>query len=50
MREIHVCWVMGEAAGMAAAMSLEQACEPRDLPVPELQANLRAAGVAFAGG
>jgi ribulose 1,5-bisphosphate synthetase/thiazole synthase len=50
MREIHVCWVMGEAAGMAAAMSLEQACEPRDLAVPELQANLRAAGVAFAGG
>ncbi len=48
LREIHVCWVMGEAAGVAAAMSLEQSCEPRDVSVPELQANLRAAGVAFA--
>ena len=50
MREIHVCWVMGQAAGMAAAMSVERAREPRDWSVAELQANLRAAGVAFAGG
>ena len=49
LREIHICWVMGEAAGMAAAMAVEQAREPRDLAVPELQANLRAVGVAFAG-
>jgi len=50
LREIHVCWVMGEAAGVAAAMAVERSCEPRELPVPELQANLRAAGVAFAEG
>jgi ribulose 1,5-bisphosphate synthetase/thiazole synthase len=48
LREIHVCWVMGEAAGVAAAMAVEQQREPRELSVPELQANLRAAGVAFA--
>jgi glycine/D-amino acid oxidase-like deaminating enzyme len=48
LREIHVCWVMGEAAGIAAAMAVEQGREPRDLSVPELQANLRAAGAAFA--
>jgi len=41
---------MGEAAGVAAAMAAEQSREPRDLSVPELQANLRAAGVAFGEG
>lgn len=48
IREIHVCWVMGEAAGTAAAMALQAGCEPRDVSVPELQGRLREAGVAFA--
>lgn len=48
LREIHVCWVMGQAAGTAAAMSVQRGCEPRELPVAELQARLRAANVAFA--
>jgi ribulose 1,5-bisphosphate synthetase/thiazole synthase len=48
IREIHVCWVIGEAAGTAAAMAVQAGCEPRDVPVPELQGRLREAGVAFA--
>jgi glycine/D-amino acid oxidase-like deaminating enzyme len=48
LREIHVCWVMGEAAGTAAAMALHAGREPRDLSVPALQATLGEAGVAFA--
>jgi len=47
IREIHNCWVMGEAAGAAAALSLGESCEARDLPVAELQADLRAAGVVL---
>ncbi|HJN17507.1 MAG TPA: FAD-dependent oxidoreductase [Armatimonadota bacterium] len=48
LREIHICWVMGEAAGLAAAMALEQGRQPRNVPVLELQDRLRAAGVALA--
>jgi hypothetical protein len=48
LREIHVCWVMGQAAGTAAAMAVHKKCEPREVPIDELQAKLRAAGVAFA--
>ena len=48
LREIHVCWVMGQAAGTAAAMAVKAGIQPHEVPVPELQANLRAAGVAFA--
>ncbi|MGQ9730131.1 MAG: FAD-dependent oxidoreductase [Candidatus Zipacnadales bacterium] len=48
LREIHVCWVMGEAAGMAAAMAVQANCQPREVSVRELQANLRTTGVAFA--
>ena len=48
LREIHVCWVMGEAAGMAAAMAVTQDAQPRDVAVEELQGKLKAEGVAFA--
>ena len=48
IREIHVCWVSGEAAGMAAAMAVADNIEPREVEVPKLQEKLRAANVAFA--
>ncbi len=48
LREIHICWVMGQAAGTAAAMAVHAHIQPREGSVPELQAKLRADGVAFA--
>jgi hypothetical protein len=48
LREIHVCWVMGEAAGTAAALAARHGVEPRDVDIAELQALLREANVAFA--
>lgn len=48
LREIHVCWVTGEAAGVAAAMAVRGGCQPREVPIPELQQALREAKVAFA--
>ena len=47
IREIHVCWVIGEAAGTGAAMAVQGARAPRGVPVGELQTRLREAGVAF---
>ncbi|MFP4250604.1 MAG: FAD-dependent oxidoreductase [Armatimonadota bacterium] len=44
LREIHCCWTMGEAAGAAAALAIEQACEPRDVPVGALRESLVGAG------
>ncbi len=48
MREIHVCWVGGEAAGTAAAMAADVGVQPRDVNVGKLQDALRTRGVAFA--
>jgi hypothetical protein len=48
IREIHVCWVTGEAAGAAATMAVQRKCQPREVPVSALQERLRAVGVAFA--
>lgn len=48
IREIHVCWVSGEGAGLAAGLAVAQGVAPRDVPVAELQQRLRAANVAFA--
>jgi len=39
------CFVMGEAAGTAAALALRRRARPRDLPVEELQRQLEANGV-----
>jgi ribulose 1,5-bisphosphate synthetase/thiazole synthase len=47
IREIHVCWVSGEAAGVAAAMAVAQGLQPREVSVSELRGRLRAAGVAL---
>ena len=50
LREIHVCWVMGQAAGAAAALAVRGGISPRGVAVPELQQVLRTAGVPFGDG
>jgi hypothetical protein len=40
LREIPECWVMGEAAGIAATLAIAREVEFRDVPVPELQRKL----------
>lgn len=44
VRVMPCCYIMGEAAGIAAALSVQQACFPRALPVERLQQALRANG------
>ncbi len=41
LRVMPQCGVMGQAAGVAATLSLRRGISPRELPVPELQAALR---------
>jgi hypothetical protein len=41
MREIPQCWLTGQAAGVAAAMSAATGAAPKALDVPELQHELR---------
>jgi len=48
LREIHICWVTGQAAGTAAALAAAQNIQPRAVNIGELQQRLRAAKVAFA--
>ena len=43
-RVIGTCMAMGQAAGLAAALSVRQRCTPRDLSVPPLQEALRQQG------
>lgn len=44
LREIPECWVMGEAAGVAAALAVEQRVAARRVPISRLQAALRDQG------
>jgi ribulose 1,5-bisphosphate synthetase/thiazole synthase len=44
VRVIAPCWVTGQAAGAAAALSVQERCRPRELPVPKLQAALKQQG------
>lgn len=44
MREIPQCWVTGQAAGVAAALAVQQGVRPRDVDVPALQRALVAQG------
>ena len=44
IRVMPPCFAMGEAAGAAAAMSLQADCAPRAVDVPALQEKLRHAG------
>ena len=45
MREIPQCWLTGQAAGAAAALSVAAGVQPRALDVRTLQAELRRQGV-----
>ncbi len=47
-RLIPVCWVTGQAAGIAAALSIKDRCKPRDVDIDKLQSELRQQG-AFLG-
>ena len=44
LREIPECWVMGEAAGIAATMAVSDNVAVRDVGVAELQAKLEKRG------
>lgn len=48
LRLIPVCWVTGQAAGIAAALSIQNKCRPRDVDLAKLQNLLRQQG-AFLG-
>jgi hypothetical protein len=41
MREIPQCWLTGQAAGIAAALTAADGCRAADLDVAKLQAELR---------
>ena len=45
MREIPQCWITGQAAGVAAALAVEQGIEPRHVNVIQLQQALLDQGV-----
>ncbi len=47
LREIPVCWVMGQAAGVAAALAVKAGVRVRDVNVAELQQELRRQGVVL---
>ena len=44
-RVMSICMAMGEAVGIAAAMSASQHCTPRALDVGELQKRLESLGI-----
>jgi ribulose 1,5-bisphosphate synthetase/thiazole synthase len=48
LRLIPICWVTGQAAGVAAALSIKDKCKPREVDVAKLQNILRQQG-AFLG-
>jgi 2-polyprenyl-6-methoxyphenol hydroxylase-like FAD-dependent oxidoreductase len=41
LREVPECWVMGQAAGVAAALAVQRGVPVRNVPICELQAMLR---------
>lgn len=45
LRLIPICWVTGQAAGVAAALSVQDKCKPRAVSVGKLQNVLRKQGV-----
>jgi len=49
MREIHVCWASGQAAGVIAAMSVNTGTAPRELPVENLRCELKKQGAVVGG-
>ncbi len=47
MREIPQCWITGQAAGVAAALAVQQGVQPRAVDVGALQAALLGQGVVL---
>lgn len=45
LRLIPICWVTGQAAGVAAALSTIEKCKPRDVNITGLQNHLKQQGV-----
>ena len=45
VRGITACWMYGQAAGVAATLSIQQNHPPRDLEIEKIQATLRKQGV-----
>lgn len=45
LREVPECWVMGQGAGVAAALAVRDSVRLRDVSVPELQSKLERQGV-----
>ncbi len=45
LRLIPICWVTGQAAGVAAALSIKDNCKPRDVNINRLQNQLKQQGV-----
>ncbi len=45
LRLIPICWVTGQAAGVAAALSVKDKCSPREVNTGKLQNSLRQQGV-----
>jgi len=45
LRLIPICWVTGQAAGVAAALSVKDKCKPREVNTGKLQNVLRQQGV-----
>jgi hypothetical protein len=48
LREIPECWVLGQGAGVAAALAVRERLRVRDVPVKNIQAELRNQGVIVA--
>jgi hypothetical protein len=44
LRLIPICWVTGQAAGVAAAVCIKDKCKPREVEVAKLQSVLRQQG------
>jgi hypothetical protein len=47
LREIPVCWMMGQAAGTAAAMAIAAGVKVRDVDVKRVQRELLKQGAAL---
>lgn len=45
MREVPNCWAMGQAAGVAAALSISSGVRVRDVNIDDLQSELTKQGV-----
>jgi hypothetical protein len=44
LREVPQCWLTGQAAGVAAAVAVEQGVAPRDVAINRVQKELRRQG------